>query len=67
ELSKNPHLFILDNGKLNTDVLNNNINSSWLVSALGVLAAHPNLLHKVVPNWIDQDWCHSDEPGKQLG
>ncbi|CAJ0746269.1 5675_t:CDS:2, partial [Entrophospora sp. SA101] len=20
-----------------------------------------------VPNWIDQDWCHSDEPGKQLG
>ncbi|CAH1768311.1 162_t:CDS:2, partial [Entrophospora sp. SA101] len=67
KLSKNPHLFILDNGKLNTDVLNNNINSSWLVSALGVLAAHPNLLHKVVPNWIDQDWCHSDEPGKQLG
>ncbi|CAJ0867840.1 17740_t:CDS:2, partial [Entrophospora sp. SA101] len=34
--------------------------------ALSILAAHPNLLHKVVPNWIDQDWCHSNEPGKQL-
>ncbi|CAG8721164.1 16381_t:CDS:2, partial [Racocetra fulgida] len=34
---------------------------------LGVLAAHPKLLHKVVPKWTAQDWCHSTDPGKQLG
>ncbi|CAG8677378.1 12019_t:CDS:2, partial [Gigaspora rosea] len=35
--------------------------------SLGVLATHPKLLHKVVPKWTAQDWCHSTEPGKQLG
>src|SRR2546429_8867586 len=44
ELTDNPHLFIFDNegkGNINTDVVQGAVGNCWLVSAIGVLAAHP--------------------------
>ncbi|KAF0495853.1 Calpain-5 [Gigaspora margarita] len=67
DITSDPHLFIFNNKRLNTDVVKGVVGDCWFVSALGVLAAHPKLLHKVVPKWTTQDWCHSTEPGKQLG
>ncbi|PKC04405.1 cysteine proteinase [Rhizophagus irregularis] len=70
DLTNNPHLFVFDNegkGKINTDVVQGAVGNCWLVSAIGVLAAHPKLLHKVIPKASDQDWNHSDEPGKKTG
>ncbi|GBC10379.1 hypothetical protein RclHR1_09590002 [Rhizophagus clarus] len=70
DLTNNPHLFIFDNegkGKINTDVVQGAVGNCWLVSAIGVLAAHPKLLHKVIPKASDQDWFHSDVPGKKMG
>jgi hypothetical protein len=70
DLTNNPHLFIFDNegkGKINTDVVQGAVGNCWLVSAIGVLAAHPKLLNKVIPKASDQDWYHSDEPGKKMG
>ncbi|CAG8601972.1 7274_t:CDS:2 [Ambispora leptoticha] len=67
DLCKNPHLFIFKNGQLIPEVVQGAVGNCWLVSALGVLAAHPHLLEKVVPRWGLQDWVHSDEPGRQMG
>ncbi|CAG8585622.1 14173_t:CDS:2 [Cetraspora pellucida] len=67
DITSDPHLFIFKNKQLNTDVVKGVIGDCWFVAALGVLAAHPKLLNKVVPKWTAQDWCHSTEPGKQLG
>src|SRR4051812_27665200 len=57
DLTKNPHLFILDNegrGKINTDVVQGAVGNCWLVSAIGVIAVHPKLLYKVVPKASEQ-------------
>ncbi|CAG8502677.1 7767_t:CDS:1 [Funneliformis mosseae] len=72
DLTDNPHLFKYTNndgmsGIINTDVIQGAVGNCWLISALGVLAAHPKLLLKVIPRGADQDWCHSNEPGKKLG
>ncbi|CAG8474784.1 11482_t:CDS:2 [Ambispora gerdemannii] len=67
DLCRNPHLFIFKNGQLSPEVVQGAVGNCWLVSALGVLAAHPHLLERVVPRWGLQDWVHSEEPGKKTG
>src|ERR1044072_872131 len=70
DLTNNPQLIILDNegrGKINTDVVQGAVGNCWLVSAIGVLAVHPRLLYKVIPKVSEQDWNHSNEPGKKMG
>ncbi|KAL7748268.1 calcium-dependent cysteine-type endopeptidase-like protein [Sorochytrium milnesiophthora] len=34
------------------------VGNCWLLSSLGVLATHPELLDKVIPSWKKQCWSH---------
>ncbi|CAG8513647.1 10540_t:CDS:2 [Ambispora leptoticha] len=45
------------------EVLQGFVGNCWLVTAFTVLAAHPTLLHKVIPRWKLQDWSHLTDPG----
>ncbi|KAG9286403.1 hypothetical protein G9A89_014569 [Geosiphon pyriformis] len=67
EICSNPHLLVFDNGKFSHEVVQGAVGNCWLVSALGLLAAHPPLLEKVIPKWALQDWVHNEGPGNQLG
>lgn len=40
------------------NVKQGSIGNCWFVSAVGVLAAHPVLISKIIPNYLDQDWDH---------
>ncbi|KAG9299363.1 hypothetical protein G9A89_014011 [Geosiphon pyriformis] len=63
DICKKPHLFVYENGQATPEVVQGVVGNCWLVTALSVLAAHPSLLHKVIPRWRLQDWVHADDPG----
>ncbi|CAG8609679.1 12114_t:CDS:2, partial [Ambispora gerdemannii] len=63
DICQTPHLFVYENGQAYPEVLQGIVGNCWLVSALTILAAHPTLLHRVIPRWKLQDWSHSTDPG----
>jgi hypothetical protein len=54
EMCDNPRLFV--NGPDPRNVVQGAVGNCWLVSALGVLAGHKQVLNKVIPKYEKQEW-----------
>ncbi|KAL0994057.1 hypothetical protein UPYG_G00117260 [Umbra pygmaea] len=59
EISSEPHLFVdgISSDDLNQGLLGN----CWFVAACSCLALKPDLWHKVIPHWKEQEWDKNAE------
>ncbi|KAJ7996655.1 hypothetical protein DPEC_G00239290 [Dallia pectoralis] len=54
EITSDPHLFV--DGISSDDLNQGDLGNCWFVAACSCLALKPDLWHKVIPQWKEQEW-----------